>query len=86
MLAHTRTLHRRRGIPESVTLATLADAGRHFLIHRDQTGLHGMSGADWLMVHARGLLYQIGRLQFERGRLGDSTSRGIQASGFPCEG
>lgn len=85
MLPHTRTLHRRRGIPEEITLATLADVGRHFLIHRDQHGAHGMSGPDWLMVHARGLLFQIGRLQFERGRLGTSTSRGIKAAGFACE-
>ncbi len=85
MLPHTRTLHRQRGIPEAITQATIADVGRHFLIHRDQHGAHGMSGADWLMVQARGLLFQIGRLQFERGRLGTSTSRGIQAAGFACK-
>lgn len=85
MLPHTRALHRQRGIPDAITTATMADVGRHFLIHREQTGQHGMSGADWLMVHARGLIYQIGRLQFERGRLGTSTSRGIATAGFPCE-
>ncbi len=85
MLPHMCALHRRRGVPEDITLATLADVGRHFLIHRDQHGPHGMSGADWLMLHARGMIFQIGRLQFERGRLGTSTSRGIQMGGFPCE-
>lgn len=85
MLPHTRALHRRRGISEAITKATLADVGRHFLIHRDQHGAHGLSSADWLMVHARGLLYQLSRLQFERGRLGSSTSRRIQAAGFPYE-
>ncbi len=85
MLPHTQALHRRRGIPKDITFATLADVGRHFLIHRDQHDTHGMSGADWLMLHARGMIFQIGRLQFERGRLGTSTSRGIQAAGFPCE-
>ena len=84
MLPHTRALHRRRGIPEDITRATLADVGRHFLIHREQHGTHGMSGADWLMLHARGMIFQIGRLQFERGHLGTSTSRGIQSAGFPC--
>ncbi|MDQ3657899.1 MAG: acyltransferase domain-containing protein [Chloroflexota bacterium] len=85
MLPHTRNLHRRRGIPDDITRATLADVGRHFLIHREQHGTHGMSGADWLMLHARGMIFQIGRLQFERGHLGTSTSRGIKAADFPCE-
>lgn len=85
MLPHTCDLHQQRGIAEDITRATMADVGRHFLVHRDQTGAHGLSKPDWMMVHARGLLYQIGRLQFERGRLGTSTSRGIQAAGFPCE-
>jgi len=85
MLPHTRALHQRRGIPEDVTQATVADVGRHFLIHREQHGTHGMSNPDWMMLHARGLIFQIGRLQFERGHLGTSTSRSIQAAGFPCE-
>ncbi len=85
MLPHTRALHRRRGISEAVTKATMADVGRHFLIHREQRGTNGMTNPDWMMVHARSLIYQIGRLQFERGYLGTSTSRGIQAAGFLCE-
>ncbi len=85
MLPHTQALHRRRGIPEDITRATLADVGRHFLIHRQQHGTHGLTNPDWMMLHARGLIFQIGRLQFERGRLGTSTSRGIRAAGFACE-
>lgn len=85
MLPHTQALHRRRGIPEDITRATLADVGRHFLIHREQHETHGMTNPDWMMVHARGLIFQIGRLQFERARLGNRTSQGIRAAGFPCE-
>lgn len=85
ILPHTRALHRRRGIADDITRATMADVGRHFQIYRQQTGRHGLSNPDWMMVHARGLLYQIGRLQFERAHLGNRTSQGIAASGFPCQ-
>lgn len=85
MLPHTRSLHQKRGIPEAVTLATIADVGRHFVIHRAQTGNDGMSGAAWLMLHARGLIFQLGRLQFHRHRIGNRTSQAIRAAGIPCE-
>jgi GNAT domain-containint protein/N-acyltransferase family protein len=64
-----RGWHRRRGIPDDVSWATLADLGRHLAVVRR---LHGEPGADppmWLRNHFRGALYQLGRLQFCRARV-----------------
>jgi hypothetical protein len=64
-----RDWHRRRGIPDDVSWATLADFGRHLAVVRR---LHGGPGADppmWLRNHFRGALYQLGRLQFQRSRV-----------------
>jgi hypothetical protein len=85
MLPHTRALYRTRGIPDDVLAATMADVGRHFTIHRARHETGGMAGQDWLMQHARGVIYQLGRLQFARAQLGGSTSRGMQAAGIACE-
>jgi len=85
MLPHTKRFFRSRRISHEVASATLADVGRHFEIHRAQHGAGGMSGQDWLTLHMRGMIFQLGRLQFERGRLGNRTSQAIQAAGFPYQ-
>ncbi len=71
----TREWHRRRGIPEAVTRATLSDLGRHEAIYRR---LHGSSGVDapwWMTLHVRGLLLEVGPLQYEPAHIGDGTSQ-----------
>ncbi|MEV0181380.1 acyltransferase domain-containing protein [Streptomyces sp. NPDC050625] len=82
-LAHTRAYHRERGIPADVCRRTLADLGRHMTIHRRRTGTGGLHPrqARWLAHHFRGELYQLGRLQFQRARLGERTARAISAAG-----
>lgn len=82
ILPDTLATTRARGIPDEIVRATLADVGRHLLIHRAQHGTGGMAWQGWPMVHARGLLFQLGRLQFERASLGGRTSAGIRAAGF----
>lgn len=84
MAPATRTLYRTRGIPREILWATMADVGRHFTIHRQQRETFGMAGQDWLMRHPRGVIFQLGRLQFERAPLGGRTSRGMQAAGIAC--
>lgn len=83
VLPETRKLFARRGISEEIQRATMADIGRNMLVHRKRHGTHGLAAPDWLMLHARGMIYQLGRLQFERARLGSRTGTTIQESGFP---
>lgn len=80
----TREFHRARGVPAEVTDATLADLGRSFAVHRWGTGRLGLpSGAGrWLWLHLTGQLYDLGRLQFQRARLGRRTGAAVHAAGL----
>jgi hypothetical protein len=59
-------LHARHGIPTEVSWETLADLGRQIGIYRRFHGRSGFDEFDWLSRHFRGLIFQLGRLQFER--------------------
>jgi hypothetical protein len=82
-LPHTRAYHQSRGIPAEVTRATLADLGRNYAVHRERTGTPGMFVPHWPMRHFSGTLYQLGRLQFERVRLGNRTGTAFRTAGLP---
>ena len=82
MLPHTKQFFLSRRISHEIANATLADVGRHFTIYHAQHGIGGMAGQDWLKLHARGMIFQLGRLQFERARLGNRTSLAMQAAGL----
>lgn len=60
----TRTWHQARGIPDQVSWATLSDLGRHVAIHRRVNGSTGITVPSWMTLHLRGLIYEIGRLQY----------------------
>ncbi|HEY4389058.1 MAG TPA: acyltransferase domain-containing protein [Ktedonobacteraceae bacterium] len=64
-----RQRHREYGIPDDIAWTTLADLGEHIAIHRRVFGNAGLSSPRWLVLHFRGDLYRLGRLQFERARL-----------------
>ncbi|WP_282702035.1 acyltransferase domain-containing protein [Streptomyces sp. CC219B] len=84
-LPYTRAYHRERGIPADVSRRTLADLGRNMALHRRRHGSAGVLVPRWLTHHFRGELYQLGRLQFERTRLGGRTAAGVgSAPGTPC--
>ncbi|MFI0236784.1 acyltransferase domain-containing protein [Streptomyces sp. NPDC016845] len=80
-LPHTRAFHRERGIPDDVSRRTLADLGRNLALHRRRFATTGLSVPWWLTRHFRGELYQLGRLQFERWRLGRRTGERLASSG-----
>ncbi|MFI7340702.1 acyltransferase domain-containing protein [Streptomyces sp. NPDC050085] len=82
-LPYTRALHRERGIPDDVSRRTLADLGRNLAVHRRRFGTTGLLVPWWPTRHFRGELYQLGRLQFERVRLGRRTGEGFAAAGAP---
>lgn len=71
-----------RGISEEVAQATLADLGRNVRVHRKREGIGGLGVAWWLMLHFRGMIYQFGRLQFERAILSDYDAERAQSFGI----
>ncbi len=82
-LPHTLAYHRAHGVPPEVSRRTLADLGRQLALHRRRHGTGGVVNAHWLVNHFRGVLYQLGRLQFERTRLGGAMGRAVAAAGLP---
>jgi hypothetical protein len=81
-LPYTRAYHRARGVPDDVSRRTLADLGRNMVVHRRRYGRAGVQAPWWLTHHFRGELYQLGRLQFERARHGQRTSRVLASAGL----
>src|SRR5699024_5951961 len=81
-LPQARDYFRDRNIPESVVQETLADLGRNIRVHRKREGVGGLGVAWWLTLHFRGMIYQLGRLQFERAHLGERGSAGAAAMGI----
>jgi hypothetical protein len=75
--------HRSRGIPAAVTRETLADIGRRMAQHRLEHGVGGLTLPWWPLVHLRGALYQLGRLQFQREVVGPGLAAAFAAAGLP---
>ncbi|NUT45729.1 MAG: DUF5596 domain-containing protein [Saccharothrix sp.] len=59
--------HRDHGIAEAVSYATLADLGRNLAVDRRMRGEGWPVMQSWLTLHARGGVYELGRLQYQRG-------------------
>lgn len=68
-LPDVRRYHQQRGIPDAVSWATLADLGRHMAIHQRVHGAGGLTSHNWLTLHYRGVIFELGRLQFHRSRI-----------------
>ena len=68
-LADVRRFHKQRGIPDDISWATLSDLGRNLVRDRLLLGDGGLRTSDWLTLHFRGSIYQLGRLQFDRTRV-----------------
>lgn len=61
---------RRRGVPDEVIPASLADVGRHIRLHRRHAGAFGLDAPWWMTEVLSGRLFQLGRLQFVIGAPG----------------
>ncbi len=59
--------HRDHDIPEAVTWATLGDLGRNLAVDRRMRGEGWPVMQSWLTLHVRGGLFELGRLQHQRG-------------------
>ncbi|TXS61850.1 acyltransferase [Streptomyces sp. me109] len=81
-LPYVRAHHRARGIPDDVSRRTLADLGRQVAVHRRRLGTPGLLFPWWIALHFHGELFQLGRLQFQRARLGRRTGRAVVAAGL----
>lgn len=82
-LPHVRAYHRERGIPDDVSWATLADLGRQMAVYRKREGESGFDDPVWMTLHFTGAIYQLGRLQFERVRLGNTNGQRLLNAGAP---
>lgn len=80
-LPYARAYHQERDVPDDVSRRTLADLGRNMAVHRRKHGTGGLIAPDWLRFHFRGEIYQLGRLQFQRARLGGRAGRAVAAAG-----
>lgn len=82
-LPAVRAYHRGLGVSEEISRRTLADLGRQLAVHRRRHGTGGLATPGWLALHFRGEIYQLGRLQFQRGRLGDRMGAAVREAGLP---
>ncbi|WP_329340353.1 acyltransferase domain-containing protein [Streptomyces sp. NBC_00663] len=85
-LPYTRAYHRARGVSADVSRRTLTDLGRNMAVHRRRHGTYGVQSPQWLVLHFRGELYQLGRLHFQRTRLRQRAARGLAAAGMETAG
>jgi hypothetical protein len=76
--------HASRGVPKDVSIATLADLGRNVRVHRKRYGIGGLGTAFWHLLHFRGAIYDLGRLQVERSRLRADLAGNMSAAGVPA--
>jgi hypothetical protein len=76
--------HRSRGISEEASRAILSDLGRNVRIHDKRHGEIGLGVANWITRHFRGLIYDLGRLQFERARMTPEIADAIRSGGLPA--
>jgi hypothetical protein len=67
LLESTLAYHHERGVPETVSWATLGDLGRKLSIDRRMSSEGRPATFEWLTLHLRGGIYELGRLQFQRG-------------------
>ncbi|MEV6606996.1 acyltransferase domain-containing protein [Kutzneria sp. NPDC051319] len=65
MLAVPTALKRLQDVSDTVLQDTLADVGAKALSYRLGHGVGGLDEQNWLVRHFRGLLFRLGRLQFE---------------------
>jgi hypothetical protein len=86
VLPHVQAWFRKRGIPDDIAMASLQDLGRNVRVHHKRHGVGGLGVAFWLMRHFRGTIFQLGRLQFERVRIGESLAAAMTAAGRPTDG
>jgi hypothetical protein len=82
-LPHVQAYCRARDIPEHTVRHTLMDLGRKMALYRRRHGAGGFDLQGWLTLHFRGAIFDLGRLQFQRARLGERSGKAMAAAGLP---
>jgi hypothetical protein len=77
-----RRYHEELGVPDEVSWYSLADFGLQLARYRRLYGRPGLAAANWLTLHFRGMLYRLGRLQFQRAVVPDDAL-GVLGSAKP---
>jgi len=80
----TVAYHQSLGIPDVQSNAVLGDLGRHLRVFRQTFDIGGLHVQWWFRGHFAGLLYDFGRLQFNRGRF-DVDLAEARAADAPIE-
>jgi hypothetical protein len=65
----TRRWHESQGIDPQVSWDTLDAIGRHIHPHPERPGVAHIPFPPWLVLHVRGGIFRLGRLEFQRGHL-----------------
>jgi hypothetical protein len=68
-----RSWHTARGISSDDSWAVLADLGQQMRVHRRGTGRLGLHQVSWTAMNWSGVLFHLGRLQFDLHRRGESS-------------
>jgi hypothetical protein len=80
-----RAYHREHGVDETTSWRTFVDIGRNIAVYRNRHGRPGFDDLDWLSLHLTGQLYDLGRLQVNRARLGGTFTRLLREHGLDAE-
>lgn len=70
LLPAVRAYHQDHGIPDPISWASLSALGSNLARYRRIYGEGGLDGPQWVVRVFRGLAFRIGRLVFERTRVG----------------
>jgi len=81
-LPAVREFHQSRGISDEISWASLADLGQQMSVYRRIYGTGGLHTQVWLTIPFRGLLYRLGRLQYNLSRI-DFDQATIDRLGLP---
>ena len=69
-VSHMLVFHRKRGVPEEISRAGLADLELWLQDYKSKHGVWGLAELGWLVIQLHGELYQLGRLQFRPAKNG----------------
>ena len=80
-----RAYHREHGVDRVTSWRTFVDIGRNIAVYRNRHGRPGFDDLDWVSLHLTGQLYDLGRLQVARARLGRTFTRLMREHGLDAD-